>query len=71
MNNKSVHDVLKHSERPLTSKEIQLLLIGSKNSRSASREIESLMKRDMLIRVEIKIPKCQRIVLYQLKKGSV
>jgi len=66
-----VLSILEHAERPMTPKEINLLLIDSKNSRSVSREISSLMKRDMLIRVEIKIPDCQKIVLYQLKKGYV
>jgi len=71
LKNESVFDILEHSNRPLTSREIELLLRNTKNSRSVFREIKSLMKRDMLVRVEIKIPKCQRIVLYQLKKGSV
>ena len=70
MNNKSVLDVLEHSNRPLTSREIELLLRNTKNSRSVFREIKSLVKRDMLIRVEIKLPNCREIVLYMLNQKN-
>lgn len=70
-NNNSVFSLLESSQRPMTSKEVELMLKGKKNTTSVFKEFNSLKKRDMLIRIEIKIPKCQMIVLYQLKKGSV
>jgi len=66
-----VLDILKNSQRPMTSKEIQLTIKGKKNTTSAFREIKSLIKRDMITRIEVKLPKCQAIVFYQIKKGCV
>ena len=70
-NNNSVLSILESSQRPLTSKEVEMMLKGKKNTSSVFKEFESLKKRDMLIRIKIKIPKCQMLVLYQLKKGSI
>ena len=69
--NNSVLSILESSQRPMTSKEVELLLKGEKNTTSVFKEFKSLKKKDMIIRIEIKIPKCQMLVLYQLKKGYI
>ena len=71
MNNKeSVLDILKHSNRPYTCKELALMIKETKNQVAVYREIKRLIKMDQIIKVEIKIPKCKKIVLYKLNKNN-
>ena len=69
---KSVLDVLEHSNRrPHTSNELVSLLEGTKNQSSVSCEIKHLIKMEQIIRVEIKIPCCTKVVLYMLNKKNL
>lgn len=70
MTNKSVLDILKHLNRPYTYRELVLMLQGTKNQVAVCREIKRLMKLNQIIRVEIKIPKSKKIVLYKFNKNN-
>jgi hypothetical protein len=72
MANADILSVLEHANRPMTTKELEFLMRDTKNSRSVFREIQALLKRKMLIRVEIKIPGSKEIVLYKkYRKNTV
>ena len=70
MKKESVYDVLKHSNKPYTYKELVLTLKGTKGEVAVCREIKRLMKLQQIIRVEIKVPNCKGIVLYRFNRKN-